>query len=141
MSEELKTKIKRAWEEAFNQGKMDGLDELVAPNWVRHKPPFPDIVGLDALKKFITDCRTSYPDVNLTIEKVIIDGDWIASQWTYEGTQSGVSPSTGAPPSNKHVKIRGCDMGRWENDKVVEDWNHGDWLGLMHQIGVVPKSW
>ena len=62
MSDELKTKIKRAWEEAFNQGKMEGLDELVAPNWVRHKPPFPDIVGLDALKKYITDCRTSYPD-------------------------------------------------------------------------------
>ena len=120
---------------------MDGLDELVAPNWVRHKSPFPDIVGLDALKKFITDCRTSYPDVNLTIEKVIIDGDWIASLWTYEGTQSGVSPTTGAPPSNKRVKIRGCDMGRWENDKAVEDWNHGDWLHLMHQLGVVPKSW
>lgn len=141
MSEELKAKIKRVWEEAFNQGKMEGLDDLVAPNWVRHKPPFPDIVGLDDLKKFIADCRTSYPDVHLTIDKVIIEGDWIASLWIYEGTQSGVSPTTGAPPSNKRIKIRGCDIGRWEGGKAVEDWNHGDWLDLMHQLGVVPKSW
>jgi predicted ester cyclase len=141
MSEELKAKIKQVWEEAFNKGKIDELDELVAPNWVRHKPPFPDIVGLESLKKFIADCRTSYPDVNLTIDKVIIDGDWSASLWTYEGTQSGVSPTTGAPPSNRRVKFRGCDMARWEGGKVVEDWDHGNWLDLMHQLGVVPKSW
>ena len=141
MSEELKTKIKRTWEEAFNQGKMDGLDELVAPNCVRHKPPFPDIVGLDALKKFITDCRTSYTDCHLTIDKVIIEGDWTASLYTYEGTQSGVSPTTGAPPSNKHVKYTGCTMNRCEGGKSVEDWEHGDYLGLLQQLGVVPKSW
>jgi predicted ester cyclase len=141
MSEELKTKIKRAWEEAFNQGKMDGWDELAAPNYARHKPPFPDIVGLDASKNFIADCRSSYPDVRFTIDKIIIEGDWSASQWTYEGTQSGISPTTGAPPSNKHVKISGCNMVRWKGGKAVEEWEHGDYLGLLHQLGVVPKSW
>jgi predicted ester cyclase len=140
MPEELKAKIKRVWEEAFNQGKMDGLDEIVAPNCVRHKPPFPDIVGREALKNFIADCRTSYPDVQLTIDKVIIEGDWTASLWTYKGTQSGVSPTTGAPPTNKYVEITGCTMARWEGGKSIEEWEHGDYLGLLQQLGVVPKS-
>jgi predicted ester cyclase len=141
MSAELKAKIKRAWEEAYNQGKVDGLDEILAPDYVRHKPPFADFVGLEALKSFITDTRTSYPDAKLTIDELIVEGDWHATLWTFEGTQSGVSPTTGAPPSNKYVKFRGCDMNRWEGGKTVESWELGDYLGLMEQLGVVTKSW
>ena len=141
MSAELKAKIKRLWEEAFNQGKVDGLDEILAPDYVRHQPPFPDYVGREALKDFVSDCRTSYPDVHLTVDKVIIEGDWTASLWIYEGTQSGVSPTTGAPPTNKYVKFRGCNMVHWEGGKGVEDWNHGDYLGLLQQLGIVTKSW
>ena len=139
MSAELKAKVKKIWEEAFNQGNVDGLDEITAPNYVRHKPPFPDLVGLEAYKSFIADCRISYPDVRLTVDKVIVEGDWSATLWTYEGTQSGVSPTTGAAPSNKHVKFRGCNMARWEGGKAVEEWELGDYLGLLQQLGVVPK--
>jgi len=141
MSAELKAKIKQAWEEAFNQGKADELDEILAPDYVRHQPPFPDYVGREAIKNFTTETRSSYPDVHLTVDKVIIEGDWTASLWTFEGTQRGVSPTSGAPPTNKYVKFRGCNMTRWEGGKAVEDWNLGDYLGLFQQLGIAPKSW
>jgi predicted ester cyclase len=91
------------------------------------------------MKKHIAECRASYPDVHFTIDKVIMDGDWTATLWTYEGTQSGVSPTTGAPPTNKHVKFTGCTMARWENGKAVEGWEHGNYLGLLQQLGLIPK--
>jgi predicted ester cyclase len=139
MSEDLKAKTKRAWEDAYNQGNLDALDEVVGPNYVRHQPPFPDIVGLGALKKFVADGRAAYPDCQLTIAKIIIEGDWLATQWTFEGTQTGVSPATGAPPTGKHAKLDGCSMGRVEGGKSVEEWALEDWLGFLQQLGVVPK--
>lgn len=141
MSEELKTKIKRAWEEAFNQGKLDGLDEFLAPNYVRHTPPFPDIVGPKAYKESIADTRRSYPDCQLTIDKIIMEGDWTATLWTFEGTQTGASPKTGAPPTGKYVKFIGGSLSRDEGGKTVEEWEFGDYLGLFQQLGFVPKVW
>jgi predicted ester cyclase len=141
MSAELKAKIKRAYEEAWNQGKVDGLDEIFAPNCVRHRPPFADFEDLEAYKNHIKDSRTSYPDVKLTIDELIVEGDWSASLWTWGGTQSGVSPTSGAPPTNKYVEFRGCSITRWEGGKEVEEWELGDYLGLMEQLGVVTKFW
>jgi predicted ester cyclase len=139
MSEEMKAKIKRVWEAAFNQGRLDGLDEVLAPNYVRHKPPFPDVSSREAYKNFITDTRASYPDVQLTIDQLIIEGDWSAVLWTFAGTQTGVSPTTGAQPTNKYIRFSGCGMSRWEGGRAVEEWEHGDYLGLLQQLGVVPK--
>ena len=141
MSAELKAKIKRAFEEAWNQGKVDSLDEVVAPNYVHHRPPFADFEDLEAYKNHIKDCRVSYPDVKLTLDELIVEGDWSAALWTWGGTQSGVSPTSGAPPTNKYVEYRGCSMTRWEGGKQVEEWELGDYLGLFEQLGVVTKSW
>jgi predicted ester cyclase len=139
MSEEIKTKQKQAWYEAWNQGNLDALDEVLAPNYVRHKPPFADIVGLEGQKDFIKNTRASYPDVKLSFQKQLIEGDWIATLWTWEGTQRGVSIISGAPPSNKYVKFQGCSLVRMEDGKEVEEWELGDYLGLMQQLGVVPE--
>jgi len=141
MPAELKAKIKRAFEEAWNQGKLDGLDEVVAPNYVHHRPPFADFEDLEAYKNHIKDCRVSYPDVKLTLDELIVAGDWSACLWTWGGTQRGVSPASGAPPTNKYVEFRGCSMTRWEAGKEVEEWALGDYLGLFEQLGVVTKSW
>ena len=138
MSEELKAKVKRAWEAAYTQGNLDALDDVIGPNIVRHQPPFPDIVGLGALKKFIADARAAYPDCQLTVTKVIAEGDWLATQWIFEGTQIGVSPATGAPPTGKHAKLAGCSMVHGEGGKSVEEWVQGDWLGFLQQLGVIP---
>jgi predicted ester cyclase len=139
MAEELKAKTKRAWEDAYNQGNFDALDEVVGSNYVRHQPPFPDIAGLAALKEFIADGRAAYPDCQLTLGKMIAEGDWLATLWTFEGTQTGVSPATGASPTGKHAKLDGCSMIRVEGGKSVEEWAVGDWLGFLQQLGVVPK--
>lgn len=139
MSTELKAKIRQCWEDAFNRGNVDALDEILAPDYVRHKSPFSDITGIEAEKQFVKDSRTSYPDVHLTMEQLVIEGNMTASLWTFEGTQRGVSPTTGTSPRNKHISFQGCDMSRMEGGKIVETWEVGDYLGLLQQLDVVAK--
>ena len=139
MSEELKAKVKRVWEDTINHGNLDALDEIIGPNYVRHQPPFPDMVGPAALKTYLADSRTAYPDCHFTIAKIISEGGWTALRWTLAGTQTGVSPTTGAPPSGKHATMNGCTMSRIEGGKIVEEWVLGDFLGFLQQLGVVPQ--
>ena len=137
-TEELKATIRRVNDEAWNKGNLDALDELCAADFVRHKPPFPDIEGLEALKQFVAEARISYPDVQLTLHEIIVEGDMSASRWTWSGTQTGRSPSTGAPPSGKHGVLAGCSVNRWVEGKCVEEWAMGDYLGLFQQLGIIP---
>lgn len=139
MSLELKAKLKWCWEEAFNNGDLDALDQILAPDYVRHKSPFPDIVGLEAEKKFVADSRTSYPDVKMTIDQLLLDDNWTASLWTFTGTQQGISPTTGALHRGKNISFQGCEISRLEGEKIIETWEVGDYLGLLQQLDVVAK--
>lgn len=90
-----------AVEEAWNKGNLGVLDEQYAPDFVYHQTPFPDIKGLDAYKQYVKDNRTTYPDIRLTLEDALVEGDRIAFRGTYTGTQKGVSPTSGFQLANR----------------------------------------
>ena len=136
--EEQKAAVRRVVEEAWNEGKMRIMDEVYAPTYVRHKPPFPDITGPEAAKQFVIDSRKSYPDQWVTIHEVIGEGNTVVSRWTFRGTQKGVSPTTGDAATGKFVTFSGCNVAHWENGRIVEEWEYSDWLVLLQQFGVVP---
>ena len=138
MSEEFKATIRRVVEGAYNKGNLDALDELYAADFVVHKPPFPDIEGLEAFKQFIADTRISYPDVQLTLDEIIVEGDRTAARWTFRGTQTGQSPTTSAPPTGKQVTFTGCSVTHLVEGKTVEEYQNADWLSLLQQLGVIP---
>jgi predicted ester cyclase len=137
--EKLKATTYQIVEEVWNQGKVSVLDEIYAPNYVRHKPPFPDINGLEAAKQFIRDSRTSYPDVYVTLDEVIVAENRAVTRWTFQGTQKGQSPTTGVSPTGKQVTFTGCNVAHWANGQIVEEWEYSDWLVFLQQLGVVPE--
>jgi predicted ester cyclase len=141
MSEELKAKIKWSWEEAFNHGVLDVLDEVVAENYLRHKPPFPDIVGLADYKTLITDIRRKYPSCQLIRDKIIMEGNMGAVRWTFEGRRADPWADSSASSFQTAVKFSGCNIFHLEGGKVVEEWEYGDYLGLFQQLGIISKSW
>lgn len=138
MSQEWKAKVKQAWEATLNQGNFNAFDELVAPTHIRHQPPFPDLVGREAIKTYLADVRASYPDCHFTVNQILVEGEWDAIHWTLEGTHTGLSPTTGTPPTGKHIVMHGCSMERYEGGQAVESWVHADFLGLLQQLGVIP---
>jgi predicted ester cyclase len=137
-TDELKAVTRQIVEEAWNRGNLTIFDKYYTPGYVRHKPPFPDIDGLQAAKQFIADSRSSYPDLHVTVHEVIAEGNKVVSRWTFEGTQVGQSPTTGVSATGKKIAFSGCNVAHWENDKIVEEWEYSDWLVLLQQFGVVP---
>jgi len=139
--EKLKELSRLFVEEAWHKGNLNFVDEHLTDDFVSHTPPYPDR-DKEAYKQHITDTRSSYPDLHVTIDEIIAEGDTIVMRWTFRGTQTGASPVLGTPPSGKRVTFTGCIVSHCADGKIVESWEYTDWLSLMQQIGfkIVPPQ-
>jgi predicted ester cyclase len=133
-----KTRIRHAIDEVFNKGNMIALDDIMATDIVYHQPPRPDLKGLEAYKQFFTDLRKAFPNMQYTIDDLIIDGDTSAARYTLRGTHTG--QWMGIPPTGKRVTWTGLWMTRTANGMGVEQWVYSDTLGLMQQLGIAPPK-
>jgi len=136
MSEEIGAIIRKRMQE-MNKGNVDELDELLAPDVVRHQPQSPDIRGLEATKQLVRDLQTAFPDRHQVIDEIIVEGDTSVVRMTFQGTNTGAHPTIPAP-TGKQVTLTMCWIGHWEGGKIVEDWMYMDMLGMMQQLGVTP---
>ena len=136
MQVETNTTVASRWyEEVFNAGKIELIDELFAPNFVDHDPSNP-LPGLDGVRQLVSMYRGAFPDLRLTIEDEITEGDRVVTRFTGRGTHKG--PLIGIPPTGKRVTITAIDILRFENGRIAEHWGNQDLLGMMQQLGVIP---
>ena len=137
---ELEATIRRVIDETWNKGNFDAFDELYDKDFVRHRPPFPDVIGLEAHKERFGIVFSAFPDHVGTIHAIIINGDKAAVQYTWRGTHTGEGLSI--PPTNKEVTVAGCDVYKIVDGKVVEEWDHEGFLSLFQQLGykIVPPE-
>lgn len=140
MSEELKPMVRKIFDDAYNKGNLAVLDDLIAPNYVRHQPPMKDVQGLDAYKKFITDVRNAYSNFEMCLEEILVDGNKTVARITLKGKHTGRTPTLVAPPTGKEITMMGCAVSTWENGKMVEEWVYNDYMGLTYQFGVMPLA-
>ena len=85
---------------------------------------------------FIALYRTAFPDLRMTIDHLIGEGDLVALDYTATGTHDG--PLLGIPPTGKKVTVRGMGLYRLREGKLVEQWGVNDIASLLQQLGVVP---
>ncbi len=138
MSHQNKALIRRAVEEVWNRGNFALLDEIVASDFVVHLPtPADDIHGPEGVTHFFGALREAFPDLHFTIEDLIADGDRVVTRWTARGTHR--DEFQGIPPTGKQVRLTGTDIDRIAGGKVVECWTTSDDLGLLRQLGMVPR--
>lgn len=136
MQEETNTTVASRWyEEVFNAGKLELIDELFTPGFVDHDPSNP-LPGLEGVRQLVSMYRGAFPDLHLTIEDEITAGDKIVTRFTGRGTHKG--SLMGIPPTGKRVTITAIDILRFENGRIAEHWGNQDLLGMMQQIGVIP---
>ena len=135
MSEENKALARRAWELADNP---DILEEVYAPAVVWHEPD-QEIRGLEQAKKFVTAYKTAFPDLNITVEDVIAEGDKVVSRVTLRGTHQGETEEFG-PPTGRQIEGGGITISRIEGGKIVEDWDAYDNLTTLQQLGLAPEQ-
>ncbi len=139
MSEQNKALARRGLEEVWNQGKLTAIDELTAPNATYHDPNVPGgkFTGPEGVKQFVQIYRAAFPDVRITINDQIAEGDKVVTRWTATGTHKG--QLMGIAPTNKRAIVTGVDIDRFHDGKVVEAWASYDMFGMMQQLGVVPS--
>ena len=139
MSQENKALTRRSWE-IVAKGSLETLDdalqEVYADTIVMHEPA-EDVRGIEGLKQFVTMIRSALPDLRITLEDDIAEGDKVVSRWRAQGTHQG--ELMGSAPTGNEVAITGITIHRIEDGKIVEEWENWDALGLMQQIGAVPS--
>ena len=139
MSEENKAIARRALEELFSaQGDLDVADEIIAPNYVGHDPVSPeDVRGPEGVKEFASMYRSAFPDVQLSVEDQVAEGDMVVTRWIASGTHQG--ELMGIAPTGNRVTVSGTSVERIVDGKIVETWDNYDALGMMQQIGAIPS--
>ena len=132
--EENKSIVRRYFAGAYEVDAV--VDELLAPDYVGRFPPNPDVSGVEAVKLFNQQTRAAFPDLQLTVDEVIGEGDKVVVRWTMRGTHLGEMRG-GIAPTGKPFVVTGTTTNRVANGKIAEAWGNIDLLGLMLQLGLV----
>jgi steroid delta-isomerase-like uncharacterized protein len=137
MSEENKEKARLSWE-IVNQRDPDLIEEIYPPDFVWHEPD-QDIRGYEQAKHFVSTFFAALPDINITVEDVIAEGDKAVTRYTIRGTHQGETGEFG-PPTGKQMELKGITIHRFEDGKIVEEWESYDNLSVLQQLGLVPEQ-
>jgi steroid delta-isomerase-like uncharacterized protein len=133
MSKEQNAAALTKFAEAVNTGNYDLFDEVVAPDSIDHDPAPRQVAGPKGYRALFTEMRSAFPDMKAEPVELVADEDAIAFAYTFTGTHKG--PFMGVPATGKKVKIRGMQISKFSNGKMVERWGSSDQLGILQQIG------
>jgi steroid delta-isomerase-like uncharacterized protein len=136
-AEKNKAIVLRHWEEVVSKGKLDLIDETFAPDFVAHEAD-QDIRGPEGVRQFIVMLRAAFPDLQVTVEDVLAEGDKVVQRWSARGSHQG--ELMGLAPSGKRISVAGITISHFEGGKVAEEWELYDTMGMMQQLGAIPSS-
>jgi len=131
--ESNKRVIRRLFDEVFNQGNLQVVEELWIPG------------RLEEGKQSTIDLRSAFPDYHRTIEAQIAEGDLVATRWTARGTHRGPFRSRvlgrSIAPTGRGIQTPGVSVHRVIDGRVVEAWVLGnDSVELLAQLGAVTRA-
>jgi steroid delta-isomerase-like uncharacterized protein len=133
---------RRVIEESFNNGNLAIIDQLASPELVDHDPAAPAhlraLRGPEVMKQTVQMYRAAFPDVKITVDDVIAQGDKVALRWHAEGTHRG--ELEGMAPTGVRATVTGIFIDQWKDGKIVESWGQWDNLGLARQLGAAPPE-
>jgi steroid delta-isomerase-like uncharacterized protein len=136
MTDELKA-IARREVEMFSTGDFSIADEIYSEDYIAYDPTKPEpIRGIEGAKEEAAGYRAAFPDLTLTIENQVAEGEYVVTRWTARGTHEG--DLEGLAPTGTSATTGGISMTRIVDGKIVEDYTQWDALGLMTQLGAVP---
>jgi steroid delta-isomerase-like uncharacterized protein len=135
-AEESKAIVRRFWG-VWEEGNIDLVDELLAPDYINHTPATPDQpTGPEGVKAVVAMFRSGMPDLRVVIEDMIAEGDKVAVRYTLEGIHEG--DLFGVPPTGQRLSIKSISVERVSDGKIREHWRVTDSLDMMQQLGVIP---
>ncbi len=131
MSLETNKSVVRGFIEAYNEQKIELIDNFVSQDYVDHS----NNIGREGLKQLIAMGVNAFPDWHETIEDIIAEGDKVWVRLSYTGTHKG--EFMGLPPTGKKITSKAVDIYRIANGKLAEYWNVTDNVNIFKQIGAI----
>jgi steroid delta-isomerase-like uncharacterized protein len=126
--------FRRAIDEGWNQGNLEVVDELFAPDFVEHQPGIAP--GREGVKGSIRALRAAFPDLHLAVEDAAAADDRVWLRLLGTGTHDG--PFMGLPATGRRIDITVIDVVRVADGRLVEHWGVADRMSVAQQIGLVP---
>jgi predicted ester cyclase len=121
--------------QAINTGDLALLDKFVAPGYIEHSEGFQ---GVEPFRQQITAFRAAFPDLRVTIQDLLTDGDRFASRTSVTGTHTG--DLMGMPATGKRISVEAVDIGRIADGQAQERWGGLNMYSMLTQLGVIPAS-
>ena len=136
--EENKAMVRRDIEEVFNKGDLSLVDEIIAPNWVFYGPGGVERKGREGFKQIVTMLRNAFPDLHMTIEDMVAEGDMVAVRYMMRGTFKG--ELMGMAPTGNQFTMTSALFIRFEDGKEIEVREIYDQLTVFQQLGISPPG-
>jgi steroid delta-isomerase-like uncharacterized protein len=136
-NETYKAIARRETEEFEGKGNLAVADKVLAPNYRLHFPGFPPL-DREGHKQVMSVFRKAFPDMRITVESQLSEGDYVANHIIMLGTHQG--EFQGIPATGKYVTVTGTNIMRFEGDKIAELWGYLDAVGMLQQLGVTPPQ-
>jgi len=134
MSDANEAVVRRFVNEVLNKGDYSAMRELVHPDYV-YRSSGQELHGPEALEDLLTAYRTGLPDMNTSVDDLIVSREKTVISITLTGTHSG--DLMGIPATGNKVNVHGMVISRLKDGKIIEEWEILDMLGMFQQLGVV----
>ena len=137
MSDANAAHIARSWAEAaWNQHDLDAAVRFLAPDWVGHYAGLCEATGPEGFKQVADAFISAFPDMHIVVEDALADGDKLVRRVSWTATHKGTF--LGIQPTGRRVMVRETIILRIAEERIAEEWQVGDMLGLLRQLGAVP---
>jgi steroid delta-isomerase-like uncharacterized protein len=135
--EKNKETFRRYVDEVWKEENLGIADEVFAEKYLSHQSDGTVLErGPEDVKKFVTEYRSAFSDIENTVEDMIGEDDKVVNRWSLQATHTG--DFRGIPATGKRVTINGIGIFRFSEDgKVVESWDSLDQLGMLQQLGAL----
>jgi predicted ester cyclase len=129
--------VSRRWIEVFNERDDAGEADVRAQAYVAYAPESLEPAPLDseAWTRFLAGFVEGFPDLQITVEDAVAEGELVAQRVHFKGTHTG--EFQGLPPTHRKVEFSGLELNRFVDGRVVEHWFQLDSLTLLQQLGLV----
>jgi steroid delta-isomerase-like uncharacterized protein len=141
MAEEYENFMQRWFEEVWNKGREEAIDEMCDKDVVANGLTDAEgntICGVEAYKTLFRAFISAYPNMKITVEDIITEGDKIAARCRVTAKHEG--EGLGVAPTNQPVEFTGMTMVRIKDGKIVEAWNEFDFMKMYSQLGALTLN-
>jgi steroid delta-isomerase-like uncharacterized protein len=138
MSEENKQLVRRWFDEVWNKGRADAIEEMFAADGVAHglsDDPAKPITGPREFRPFHTVFRDAFPNMMIVVEDMVAEGDKVAARCSVRAKHEG--EFLGRSATESPVEFTGITIVRVDKGKIVEAWNNFDFMTLHRQVGLL----